>query len=224
MRKPRVRQRGFEFPSWGGPRRGAGAKPRGDRAGVSHRRRKPPASRCPVHVTLRVTPGLPSLRCREAFRPICRAFSAGRERFGLRLVHFSVQSNHLHLLVEARDGRSLSHGIWGLSVRIAKGLNRHWKRRGRVFTDRFHARALTTPTEVRNALVYVLQNAHKHELRLDGPDPFSSGSCFGGWRELRARGVATAGSSLVVSARTWLLSEGWARGGLISLRERPAGP
>jgi len=69
------------------------------------------------------------------------------------VLQFSVQRDHIHLLVEAPDGRALSRGLQGLAIRIAKGVNRILGRRGRVWADRFHARALRTPREVRNALI-----------------------------------------------------------------------
>ncbi|HKO91462.1 MAG TPA: hypothetical protein VJU61_09940, partial [Polyangiaceae bacterium] len=73
-----------------------------------------------------------------------------------RIVHYSIQSNHVHLLVEADDRRALTAGLRGLFVRIAGALNRLWQRRGGVFADRFHERELRTPREVRNSLLYVL--------------------------------------------------------------------
>jgi len=50
-------------------------------------------------------------------------------------------------------------------IRVAKGLNKLWARRGKVFADHYHDRILRTPREVRNALCYVLHNAKKHGLR-----------------------------------------------------------
>jgi hypothetical protein len=90
-----------------------------------------------------------------------------------------------------------------------------------VLDDHYHARALRTPREVRNALVYVLQNAHKHGVQLGSPDPFSSGLSFRGWKDVI---VAAAGilSSPLATARTWLLAVGWRRHDLISINERPA--
>jgi hypothetical protein len=71
----------------------------------------------------------------------------------------------LHLLVEASDRRALSRGMQGLSIRVARATNGELGRKGRVFADRYHARALTTPRAVRFALRYVLLNVHKHEGR-----------------------------------------------------------
>lgn len=213
----RIRQHELTFRSWGGARRGSGKKPSGSRTRVPHFERPAHDVRSPLHVTLRLHDGLPSLRRRSIRTRILGAMSAGRDRFGLRLTHFSLQSNHLHMIVEADDRGALSRGMKGLAVRLARALNRLWNRRGSVFSDRFHARALRTPREVRAAIVYVLQNARHHGLRILGVDPFSSGSWFDGWRQ----GRVLVASSPCVPARTWLLSVGWKRHGLIGIEESP---
>src|SRR6266571_2490683 len=99
---------------------------------------------------------------RRWFRVIAAALRIGGDRFNVRVIEFSVQGNHIHLLVEAPDRRALARAIQGLSIRVAKGLNRMMGRSGRVFDDRYHARVLRTPTEVRHAIHYVLGNARKH--------------------------------------------------------------
>jgi REP element-mobilizing transposase RayT len=220
MNKHRVRQSEFGFTNWGGKRKGAGRKPKGEKAGVPHARREKLAERYPVHVTLRIAAGLPSLRARRACATLRRCLAAGAERLGFRLTQFAVQSNHVHLVCEARNETALSRGVQGLCVRIARGLNRAWRRRGKVFGDRFHARILRTPREVRNALRYVLLNSHKHgETWVDGRDPYSSGGAFDGWKDLEK----SADSSLgwLAEARSWLLRVGWRRHGL--LRALPVG-
>jgi REP element-mobilizing transposase RayT len=124
---------------------------------MPHRRRAPHDPRCPVHVTLRATSGLPSLRSSETFLSLQRAFGAA-SRYSFRVLQFSVQSNHLHLLVEADTPTRLARGVQGLAVRAAKAINRALRRHGGVWAERYHAHALKTPREVRNALVYVLNN------------------------------------------------------------------
>jgi hypothetical protein len=167
---------------------------------------------------VRVRAGLPNLRRREAVPVIEHALARGAQRFGWRLVHYSIQTTHLHFIAEARDGRALSHGMQGLSVRVARALNKLWCRTGSVFADRFHARVLRTPREVRCALLYVLQNARHHGLRLHGIDPCSSGARFDGWA---CRVPVPARRPAAVPARTWLLRIGWRRHGLIGLDEEP---
>jgi REP element-mobilizing transposase RayT len=175
----------------------------------------------PVHVTVRVRRGVPSLRWDAALRVIQRAFVRGADRFGFRLIHFSIQSNHLHLIVEVEGKRSLARGMQGLLVRVARALNRLMRRTGSVFADRHHARALKSPREVRNALVYVLRNLFHHGRRGAGVDECSSGAWFDGWSRPFAILVPPL---LPTSARTWLLRVGWKRHGLIAFGESPALP
>src|SRR6185369_3488108 len=104
---------------------------------------------------------IPSLRRADVFSTMRAAFAlASKKHF--RLLHFSVQNDHVHLVVEADRLSALQRGIQGLTIRVAKAINRVLGRRGRVWGDRYHARALATPREVRNALVYVLANWRKH--------------------------------------------------------------
>lgn len=210
----------FAYRTWGGARKGAGRRPKGERAGVDHRPRGPLASRFPVHVTTRLLPGLPSLRRRAEYGVILVAFAKGCERFGFRLIEYSVMTNHLHLLVEAKGRESMARGMQGLLVRIAKALNKLWQRRGSVFAERYHDQILRTPRQVRNALVYVLHNAKKHGVRLKlALDYYSSAAHFVGWREQLS--VRNQAAQVTAKARTWLLLKGWRRRGLLSVEELP---
>lgn len=213
------------FPQRGGARRGAGRKPKGPKALAPHAARETFAERHPVLVTTKLRAKLPSLRRRAEFDALNRAFAGcieHAERLGMRLVHFSVQTNHLHLIVEARDARSLSRGMQGLLVRIARGLNRLWQRSGSVFADRYRARALRSPREVRHALAYVLLNARKHGCFLATIDPYTSGRAFDGWKTLAQHAYPPEGRAPpVLQARAWLLAHGWKRHGLIDPAEVP---
>jgi REP element-mobilizing transposase RayT len=184
---------------------------------VPHRARPALSPRHPVHVTVRLRAGLPSLRRHASRRAIEGCFAACGTRFGLRVVHYSIQSNHAHLVVESAGKGSLARGMQALLVRLARALNRVWDRRGSVFSDRYHARTLRTPREVRAALVYVLQNARRHGFRGTGLDPYSSALAFDGWTRL-VRTVEPPGTP---AAKTWLLRVGWRRHGLIRPDESP---
>ncbi len=181
--KRRWKQMEFSFRSWGGARKGAGRKAR-ETGRMSHRSREDFDSRYPVHVTLKLRRGFPTLRSAAVREVLLQKFRAGALRDGFRLVHYSVQGDHIHLLVEASSRACLAFGIQALCTRIARGLNRHWGHKGAVFADRYHDRVLRSPTQVRNALCYVLNNARKHGLKLSKAlDPFGSGFWFDGWRE-----------------------------------------
>jgi REP element-mobilizing transposase RayT len=176
-----------------------------------------------VHVTLRACSGIPSLRSPRAFPVVKRALSAA-SRSDFRLVHFSVQSDHVHMIVEAHDKTALSRGLRGLTIRTARATNRALQRRGRVWGDRYHARALPTPREVRNGLAYVIGNFRKHRPADRSPiDPCSSAPWFDGFLEKIPQAADPSPTSC---SRTWLGSTGWRRHGLISVHEgpRPAGP
>ncbi len=150
---------------WGGARRGSGQKPRGEEAGISHERRIGIDERSPIHVTLQARDHVWNLRSRRCGTIIAAALRGviGREGFGV--VHFSVQGNHVHLIVEADSARTLARGMAALSGRIAISLNQLMRRRGPVFSDRYHAHVLRTPAEVENALAYVWGNFASHALR-----------------------------------------------------------
>jgi len=131
---------------------------------------------------------------------------------------FSVQDDHIHLIAEADDRAALSRGLRGLTIRVARAVNRALARHGVVWADRCHFRALTSPRVVRHALVYVLMNRRKHCAGEHGLDPCSSAGWFSGWRDA----VATPpGAPPVVAPRTWLAAVGWRRHGLIDVDERP---
>jgi REP element-mobilizing transposase RayT len=213
------------FRSWGGRRAGAGRRPAPGRRSVPHRKRVGHAAHCPAHVTLRAQSGLPSLRDTRTFKAVRPALRAASRR-GFRVVQFSVQADHVHLLVESDSPAAFTRGVQGLAVRVARAVNRALGRRGSLWADRYHARLLRTPREVRNALVYVLQNWRKHVPGARGMDPRSSAGWFEGWdrgiREIRS--ATGPGSGPVAASRTWLVRVGWRRHGLIDPGEFPRRP
>src|SRR5436190_9355215 len=146
-----MRQLGLRIKStWGGSRKGAGRKPRRGTAGLSHHMRPFHDRDHPVHVTLRVLDDLPPLRQWDVAAAIGKAMGASeKDRF--RVLHFSIQADHIHLIVEASDRMVLARGMQGLMIRMARRINGVLDRRGSVFADRYHAHYLQTATEVRNA-------------------------------------------------------------------------
>jgi hypothetical protein len=134
------------------------------------------------------------------------------------VLQFSVQADHVHLVVESDTSVGLSRGVQGLAIRMARAINRGLGRRGRVWGDRYHARALATPREVRNALVYVLNNWRKHLPQVRGLDPRSSAAWFSGWVAPLPLPPVPAP---VTQARSWLARVGWRRHGAIDVEECP---
>ena len=172
-----------------------------------------------MHVTLRA--GLRLLRTQRVARTLLSALrDSNRDWF--RIVHYSVQETHVHLIVEAEDTKTLASGVRGLMVRVARRVNRLLQRQGRFWADRWHGRDLEGPRQVRNALVYVLQN-HKKHANTAALDPLSSAAWFDGFATTIPSGFRGVGPPCVAAAKTWLLKSGWRRRGLIRLSEAPAG-
>jgi REP element-mobilizing transposase RayT len=159
------------------------------------------------------------LRTKHFVRAVERAFRVACERGEFRVVHYSIQRDHVHLLVEAEGSAALGRGMKSIGARIARAVHRVFGRRGAVLADRYHHRVLRTPREVRSALTYVLLNARKHgEALTSAIDAASSGRWFAGWTRVPATPIEP---SPVARARSWLLHVGWRRHGRIDPREVP---
>ncbi|MDE0349007.1 MAG: transposase, partial [Gammaproteobacteria bacterium] len=177
----------------------------------------------------RVLDDVPGLRCAQFVREFRKTLRKGARRPGFRVVHYSIQDDHAHFLVEAQGRVCLANGMKSLAARFARCVNRVFDRAGRVLADRFHHVVKRTPTEVRRALAYVLLNVRKHfwqRRRREPPvvlDGASSGLWFDGWkgRAPPPRYADPRRACEVATPATWLLSKGWRRIGLIDPAEVP---
>ena len=226
------------FRTHGGKRPGAGRKPKGSRAGPRHAARPEHDPRHPVHVTTRVVGSAAGLRRKDMYLAVREATIVTARRKDFRITHLSIQHDHLHMIVEADSGAALSRGVRGFSISAARQINHAFtarggdRRTGRVIADRYHARPLTSPRAVRNAIAYALSNWRRHGedkapfARTWQVDPFSSGALFPGWQELEGSPFfwplpPTYQPLIVFRPRTWLLRN-WDRfHPLISVREVP---
>jgi hypothetical protein len=197
---------------------------------VLHRERGPVPGYCPVHVTLRVRPGVPSLRTVAFVREFRRSLTGASERGNFRVAHYSLQGDHAHLIVEAQGKEALASGMKSIAARLARAVNRVCGRSGPVLDGRYHHRLLRTPREVRRALAYVLLNARRHLAKAGRAtraeastlDPASSARWFDGWRPQAANRLPEArGEPEVSRPRSWLLRIGWRRHGLVDPGEVP---
>jgi REP element-mobilizing transposase RayT len=236
-----VRKRDKNGQFRGGRRPGAGRRPKGKRSSEPHKKRPALKASRPVHVTLRIAADISSLRTRHLYHAIRWAMIATFTHERFRIVHISIQREHMHMLVEADDAESLSAGMQGFEISAAKLINAAitertgTKRRGQVFPDRYHAEIITCPTQARNALSYVMNNWRKHDehrgklARRWKLDPFSSAVNFPDWIE-RADDPWMWATRRTYERlptwrpRTWLLWKGYLRGGPpISYAEIPGG-
>jgi REP element-mobilizing transposase RayT len=203
---------------WGGIRRDAG---RPNQSGeVGHSKRPRVKGSTPLHVTWRLREKSVNLRCEEV-AAVFEKSALGAKKFGLRILHFAILANHLHMMVEAADNSDLASGLRSFVIRFVKGVRQILQGRGPLFAGRYHLHVLKTPTEVKRALTYILQNFAKHSKLLWHLDKYSSAPHFGEWRALLGRNV---GPLLAEAARvhelpkylsgprSWLAREGWRRG------------
>lgn len=211
------------FEKRGGKRKGAGRK-KVHKDLLPHTKRPPISRHYPLHITIKLNQGLKTLRkkdCYKLFRDSVKATT----KFGINIVHFSVQSNHIHLIAESKSRIALSKGMKSLTIRLAKGINNIHGTIGKVFKDRYHLHVLKTPTEVKTALIYVFKNTAKAIKSKNLFDPFSSILIFKEKKEL-LKGEKVDSSALTKSKLEWfeeelhrilgpptsfLLSEGWKR-------------
>jgi REP element-mobilizing transposase RayT len=235
----RSRKRHVQQPLFrrGGKRRGAGRKPKGARVGESHAARPDFKPQHPLHVVMRVAPEVGSLRRGKLYRAMRNATITAALRGWFRIVHVSLQRDHVHMLVEAEHKRALARGMQGFMISAAKHINaalgdRMRRRSGNVFADRYHVTVITSPTQAHHAIRYVLCNFRKHGEDQHGiaktwlVDAFSTGILFPGWTELQDKSGMwpireTYDPLAVFPPSTWLLAESWKRCGPISARDVP---
>ena len=221
--RPITKQIEMRFRTHGGKRKGAGRK-KTDKSLVNHIKRPKLNGREPINVTQRLVDGLPNIRTSRMMYAFARAVELAK-RFGLSVVHFDIQPNHIHLVVEAASKEILSRGMRSLWTSLAIAIKRVCGLigRGKVFKGRYHARILKTPTEVKRALRYVIFNLAKHKNCGAIVDPYSSVHMLdrlGGLvteaeyerirKETRRRPAWHEQVAGVISkASTYLLSVGW---------------
>lgn len=211
---------------WGGRRRGAGRPNKSGR--VSHERRETVDYKKPLHLTLKVSAKKWDLRCED----VSAAFkngAAGAQKFGLRILHYSILRDHIHLIVEAKDNHSLAQGMRSFGSRLGIALRKIFGGSGPVFKGRYHLSVIKSPSQMKNSLAYVLQNFAKHSQLLKHVDQFSSAAYFNDWSALFGPTAGPILLDLNVSQRqlaperlaqipnylcqpkSWLAREGWLR-------------
>jgi putative transposase len=138
--------------TWGGKRAGAGRKPANpNRLNMRHGARPAHDGAHPVHVVLRRAKGAPSMRTARFIREIRRQ-SEEVSGDDFRVLRATAATDRVHLIVEAGSRETLSRGMWGLTIRIARSFNRLLERSGKVWDDRYREYPLRTVQELRGAL------------------------------------------------------------------------
>lgn len=170
-----------------------------------------------MHLTWRLKKNVTKIRRMDALEAFKKAAERA-QKFGLRILHFSILSNHIHMIAEANSNETLATGMRSFGSSFGKNLRKLSGGTGPVFDGRFHMRPLTTPSEMKNALAYVLQNFAKHEDLIHHYDRYSSAPYFKNWKELfgHKRGPLLEDEEsspslpkFLSSPKSWLASVGW---------------
>jgi REP element-mobilizing transposase RayT len=214
--------------TWGGARRGAGRKKTRGRRPPEHGARPTVSRHHPQHIVLRTLPNVPRLRTSNLYMAIRGAMEKILAKPDFRVVHMTIQHNHLHFIVEAENKDALSHGMRAVAITCARAINKALGRHGQVFAHRYYAAAITSPKQMRHVLCYVLNNWRRHNEDERSwrahealVDPYSSALDFSGWKE-RFSIPPEYPRLPVARPQTWLLNVGWERYGPISVYEVPA--
>ena len=232
MKPARPTKRRRKSNNHGGARPGAGRPPKGEFSGHPHKGREAFRSKHPLHIVMRVLPAAGNLRRPAIHEAVRNALTTIGKHEDCRVVHLSIQRNHLHLLVEADDRESLARGIRAFQISLAKRINRaisspsKARRRGQIFTDRYESFVLDSPRAMRDALVYVLNAWRKFEKPSPKAlDPYSSALVFDGWKDAITDSDTSDLAPLVLwPARTSLLATEWRAGGKLARNEVPPSP
>jgi REP element-mobilizing transposase RayT len=213
----------------GGARPGAGRPRIRHKHDPSHAKRPVHKAQIPSHITLRMVGDVGRLRKWKLYRAAKRAALLAGETDVFRIVHMSIQGNHVHMIVEAADEKVLATGVQRFEILLAKSINRVLARKGKVIEFRYHRVDISTPRQMRNALSYVLNNWRRHREDVTTPgaenaliDPYSTAWAFDGWADLDE--LPSWDRLPSAEPTTWLLRVGWRKHGSISVREVPGAP
>ena len=152
--------------------KGAGRPPIHD-AGIRHTERPVITRPSSLHLTVKIKSIKADLKNKSILKILKRAILNARKQ-KLKIVHFSLEYDHLHLLVEASNNIELSKGMQSFGVTIAKAINRRCKLKGGVYKHRYDFRKITSSSELKKVLSYIFNNGVKHKTSTSIVNPYNS--------------------------------------------------
>ncbi len=143
------------------PRRGRPSKP----GSVSHSRRIRFAEGARLRVKLRLANGRKTMRDARMRKLVGECVDAANGRFGTKILGCWGEDTSILLVVESDGCEALASAMQGLSVRIAKRVNRTFGTRGAVFGQRYDAIVLVKLRRMKRA-ERVLRKVNYHLFNL----------------------------------------------------------
>ena len=152
--------------------KGAGRPAKVDR-GIRHISREKINRPSALHLTIKVRENKADIKNKRILKALHYAIRRARLQ-GLRVVHYTLEYNHVHLLVEANDNKSVQKGMQALGISFSKAINKIKQVKGSVYKHRHHFRKLNSRREYKNVIQYIFRNGIKHKRSLCLIDPFNS--------------------------------------------------
>jgi REP element-mobilizing transposase RayT len=129
--------------------------------GIRHRERPKLTRLSSLHLTVKINRIKADLKNKSTLKVLKRAICNARKK-GLRVVHFSLEYDHIHLLIESPNNSTLGRGMQSLGVTMARGINLFKKSEGGVYKHRYHFRKISSSRELKRVMHYIFNNGVKH--------------------------------------------------------------
>lgn len=150
--------------------RNAGRKAIHDK-GIRHTPREVISKPSPLHLTVKLKRA--DIQNKVVLRILKHAIYRSRLQ-GVRVVHFSLEHDHVHLYVECGNNFVLGKAMKAFGVTFVRGINKFKRSKGQLYKYRYHLRILKSAREVKNVINYILKNGIKHGRTLKVINPYNS--------------------------------------------------
>ncbi len=139
--------------------------------GIRHSHRERLVRASGLHLTIKLIKA--DMQNKTVLKILRYAIMKARKQ-NLKIVHYALEHNHIHLYAEAVNNADLSKGMKAFGVTLVKKINRYQQRSGSLYKHRYHLRILKSATEVKNVINYILKNGMKHRKSKSPFDLYNS--------------------------------------------------
>lgn len=150
----------------------AGRKAIHDRA-IRHTERPKFKNARSLHLTIKVRENKADIKSIKLLKALHHAIKRAR-LMKLKIIHYTLEYNHVHLLVEADTHHALHRGMQAFGISFSKAINKTKRLKGTVYKHRYHFRQICSSRELKNVLHYIFHNGIKHGRTSSLIDPFNS--------------------------------------------------
>jgi hypothetical protein len=155
--------------------------------GIRHTKREAILGPRPLHLTIKLIRA--DIQNKAILKALRHAIFRARLQ-GLRVIHYSLEHDHIHLYAESSDNKILGKAMKALGGSLVKRINKHFLSKGRCYKTRYHLRILRSATEVKNVINYILKNGIKHRRTKSVIDPYNSALVIHDCRLLGIEGIS----------------------------------